>query len=526
MSNTRSADADKIKMLIVDDEPIICEGLRYTIDWDSLGIHVVGEAYDGEEALRKVESEEVDLLLTDIRMDGMDGLKLTEQLNEKFPGVHVIVISGYENFEYARQALRMNVDDYLLKPVEIDELIGTVSRVLERIRDEKGSSSEKEDELWLSNCIHNSLSYVKESPPAFLAGKPYRILTTQIAEFNDWQAELSALQYENIQQQWINHVQSCLKSFAIRSISVFDHPNLLYTLAVSNEELSAAKWNQALEEMLRSWQGEHSLYCGVSEISEHSETTGLACKEAEEILRYHVLEDVALLLPEYRDPMDSSRVLPNYNHAKSVQLLVPLLFKQDLSELKSLNEIMFTYYRENRFLLNEIIAGCDELFTLLRQRLRQSGIMDVEHGRWDPPDLNSYNSYELVEAVVMAEMEQLFRLIDKNGVDRSYWIIEKVKKYLADQYRNDLKAFEVAAWLKITPSYFSYIFKQGTGKSFSEYMNELRIEHAKQLLTTTQDKVFEIAEQVGYKEYKYFVTVFKTYTGMTPKDYRMLKANH
>lgn len=145
LNNSQPSESDKLKLLIVDDEPIICEGLRFTIDWESLGIHVVGVAYDGEEALRMIESEEINLLLTDIRMEGMDGLKLTEQLNQRFPDIRVIVISGYESFDYARQALRMNVSDYLLKPVEIDELIAIVSKVVEGIRRDtvNGSAGKK-----------------------------------------------------------------------------------------------------------------------------------------------------------------------------------------------------------------------------------------------------------------------------------------------------------------------------------------------------------------------------------------------
>lgn len=99
-----------------------------------------------------------------------------------------------------------------------------------------------------------------------------------------------------------------------------------------------------------------------------------------------------------------------------------------------------------------------------------------------------------------------------------------VKKYLSEHYRDDVKASEIAEWLKITPSYFSLLFKQSTGKSFKEYMNELRMEQAKHLLATTHEKVFEIANEVGYKDYKYFVSVFKSYTGMTPKEYRALTA--
>lgn len=120
----------RVKMLIVDDEAVICEGLRYTIDWTKLGVEVVGEAYDGKEALRLVEEHGVQLVLSDIRMDGMDGLELAKHLRQRHPAVQVVMISGYEDFEYARQAIRLGVEDYLLKPVDIEELSSVVKKSL------------------------------------------------------------------------------------------------------------------------------------------------------------------------------------------------------------------------------------------------------------------------------------------------------------------------------------------------------------------------------------------------------------
>ncbi|QMV44712.1 response regulator [Cohnella cholangitidis] len=327
MNSSQPSESDKIKLLIVDDEPIICEGLRYTIDWERLGVHVVGVAYDGEEALRMIESEEINLLLTDIRMEGMDGLKLTEQLNQRFPDIGVIVISGYESFDYARQALRMNVSDYLLKPVEIDELIAIVSKVVEEIRRDAVNASAGEEELWLANCIHNGPSQQAETPPSYLSGSQFRILTTQLGEFADWRAELTSSQYEAIQQQWLMHVQHSLKTYSIRCISVFDDQNLLYTLAIPNEIFSSEQWVRALEEMLRNWQGDRYLYCGASDVYASPGETGIRCREAAETLGYHALEDVPLLLPEYRALMDNNRTLPTYNDAKNIQSLVSALFK-------------------------------------------------------------------------------------------------------------------------------------------------------------------------------------------------------
>lgn len=156
--------------------------------------------------------------------------------------------------------------------------------------------------------------------------------------------------------------------------------------------------------------------------------------------------------------------------------------------------------------------------------MRRSGLTELDDIHLASPDMNHFNSYGSLERLVRGHMREWLRFIERSGMDKSYWIIEKAKKYMVEHYRADLKASEVASWLKITPSYFSYIFKQSTGKGFTEYMNEMRMEQAKELLATTHDKVFEIADKVGYKEYKYFVSVFKTYTGMTPKEYRGLSA--
>ncbi|BBI33766.1 response regulator transcription factor [Cohnella abietis] len=517
-----------IKLLIVDDEPVICEGLRYTIDWEELGVEVAGVAYDGEEALRFIENEEVNIVLTDIRMDGMDGLKLTEHLNISFPQIRVIIISGYEDFSYARQAIRMNVNDYLLKPVEIDELIKAIGKVIVGIKKEEASSdsvSANEDEQWLSNRIRNSPSYIKETVPAHLPISRYRMIATQLEHFSEWRSTVAPEQYALIQQQWIKSINDYLEAYSIRSISVFDHENLLYTLTITNIELGHEEWNDALEGLLESWRGEAPLYCGVSRVYDSLADTSIHCAEVTELLQYHVLEGNVILQAETLEQMVANRTLPDIDGAKSVQLFVPAMFKQDLDEVKTLVADLFQTFREHGFLLEEVVKQYDDISVLLRQRLRQSGLSLLEHSRKEPIDLMANNSYDSLQRIVEEEMGYLLLLIDKNGIDKSYWIIEKVKKYMAEHYRTDLKAFEVAAWLKITPSYFSLIFKQGTGKTFSEYMNELRIDHAKHLLASTHDKVFEISDQVGYKEYKYFVTVFKTYTGMTPKEYRVLNAS-
>ena len=140
---------------------------------------------------------------------------------------------------------------------------------------------------------------------------------------------------------------------------------------------------------------------------------------------------------------------------------------------------MFQFFRDQRYLLTDMVKVCDELSIMRRRCLRQSGLTQLEHGLERTFDLDVYNHVDAIRQAISTEVFDLLRLIDKVGIDRSFWIIEKAKKYMAEHYLSDLKASEVAAYLKITPSYFSNIFKQSTGKSFSEYMNELRINEAR-----------------------------------------------
>ncbi|RCX22632.1 AraC family two component transcriptional regulator [Fontibacillus phaseoli] len=511
-----------IKMLIVDDEPVICEGLRHTINWEELGIQVVGEAYEGREALRLLEEHEVDVVLSDIRMEGMDGLQLAERLKERFPEVRVVMISGYEDFEYARQAIRLGVSDYLLKPVEIEELIRVVQKIVTDIRAEARVGGAQEAKLWLSNMARHGIAYGKEAP-ASLRGAQFRVLVTQLDRFVERFGEQSPESYREIQNDWIQRLHTELGHPFLRVISVFDHENLLVTLAVSDIRLDKKTWDGLLEQALPELR-KGNLYCGASEPYDDLEETARRCAEANGLLPYHVVEDEVLLLPEYRDSIEQDRNLPAFDAADMAKSLLTAMFKQDHDEVASQVERMFEFFRKEVFLPGDILLAYEELSALLRQRLRKSGMTELDYGHKANPDLNLFNSYTSLETVVREEMQELLRQIDHYGIDKSYWIIEKAKKYMNEHYRTDLKASEVATWLKITPSYFSYIFKQSTGKGFTEYMNEMRMEQAKALLATTHDKVFEVADKVGYKEYKYFVSVFKSYTGMTPKEYRGLSA--
>lgn len=527
---TKKTNAN-IRMIIVDDEPIICEGLKQTIDWEQLGVEVVGVAWDGEQALEIVQAEAIDIVLSDIRMDGMDGLELAEQLRNQYPDINMIMISGYEDFDYARRAMRQGVIDYLLKPVNIDELKAVVSKVIERIHEEANTISPEEAELWFMNAIYSKSEFVETELVKQLKKfkGTYRILATQLTEFKLHYGELSADALKRLQDEWTEDIKSALDAAGLGSIFVFTNANLLYTFVYDKHRtLHEKDWNELPQQIAAGWKHDGRIIIAASDCFNDLEQTTVLCEQVWQMLPYHILlpqNESILTMPRCKAIESSRPSIHSYTPpADWATRLSGLLYRQECDEARTMVKTLLAELREHQLLLPELLEIYEEQMTLLRQRLRNNALQFEQNGERQSVDLHQYNSYELLEQLLLDDLHAWLELIRNQSVTKSYWIVEKAMKYVREHYSEDVKASEIAEWLNITPNHFSYIFKQNSGKNFKEFINDVRISQAQRLLASTNDKVFEIADQVGYKEYKYFVSVFKTVTGMTPKEYRAVSA--
>lgn len=170
------------KVLLVDDEQIICKGLRQTVPWEDFGAEVIGEAYDGEEALEIIERMEVNLVISDVKMPVMDGLKLAEQIANRYPYIRMIIISGYDEFNYAKRALKYRVRDYLLKPVDIDELLKLVKTIKNEDEQEKQQGWEYSISQSLTSLAMKHVLEKRDSTNRLLM-KGYRLIGSEIKEY-------------------------------------------------------------------------------------------------------------------------------------------------------------------------------------------------------------------------------------------------------------------------------------------------------------------------------------------------------
>ncbi|WJH33629.1 AraC family transcriptional regulator [Paenibacillus sp. CC-CFT747] len=306
-------------------------------------------------------------------------------------------------------------------------------------------------------------------------------------------------------------------------ISTFLHPNLLIVLCVNSREPSRESLPSILTKLAGQAASGRHLHFGVSPVF-HSLTEAY-------VHGHEAIESVQLgALQERTVTFSGKEVRSRKNRGLVTALelekeLVNFLFNGGEDELKQVWGKIMEQYRIKGCSLAEIDQAYKELKIVIQRRLRTSGIelseelVSILEGTID---LYANNSYRAIEALIRSELMSLFSSIHSTLGGKNHWTVDRVTKYIEAHHSTDLKASEVAAWLKITPNYFSIIFNQSFGKGFAEYLNEVRIEHAKEMLSGTHDRVFEIAEKVGYNDYKYFCSIFKAHTGVTPTQYRKL----
>lgn len=513
------------RMIIVDDEPIICEGLRRTIDWAKLGVEVIDIAYDGEDAIEILEQHPIDIILTDIRMDGMDGISLAEQIYYRYPTTKVIIISGYEDFGYAKRVMKFGVSDYLLKPVNIDELELVVTEAVSKIN----QSLRENDELWFSSIVSNGKdNKTYATPQRFSEKSTMRVIAGQILDYSERYGNLQKDERDALHQNWIDSIKAHLFLSGCELLFQINHQNLLYIfVSEQNKVRTTQEWINELTQVQEKWSFKGKLLFTITNSFTDIEQTVENCMRAKDLLMNYSLYSQMVITEENSEEAKIIRTKKSKYVITQEWLstLLTHLYQQNEVEIETVIKAYVHELKELKYSSIEIVKLYEEHKVLIKQRLRSNNILLDELSTDKLIDTFIYNTYESIEKAILKEMLVITQLIATQTKNKNYWIVEKAMNYVANNYSEDLKASEVASWLNITPNHFSNVFKQKTGMNFKEYLNEIRIQHAQRLLANTNDKVFEIANLVGYKEYKYFVSVFKLNTGVTPKEYRTLNSN-
>ncbi len=520
-----------LRVVLADDENKILLLLQKLIDWKRLGYEIVGTANDGLRALELVREKQPHLLITDVRMPGCSGIELIQRAKELQPDLHFIVISGYRKFEYAQNALKYGVEDYLLKPLKQEELTGILLRLSDKLGKEAAlefqlkRSQERQQELLmesLANAAEHQQPFMAYADEGFrtAGGVCFAALvrvdmagTTQ--DPGGHQVILrSALEIVRRELQSLTDVYAA----AIRKegIAIVLRMSAYRTVAVKQ---CFTKIQKEIEQQRDMFGNLRCTICLGSRQTDFEETI-LSMRQAMWFCRDRLCHPQSWRDAESERAAFGRRYMMEAAQKKRFQVAAECLdeerFEQELDtcfravlSLEDLNGQML----EDWFF--QVLEAC--LYGMQQNGQAEERFSEnMEEKFWLCPDAQS--AFQLLRQDISRELQ---RLRDERSL-REMRPITEAKRYMQQHYREALRLEDVSSAVGFNATYFSTLFKKETGQNFMDYLTELRISKAKELLCGDTLSVQDVAEMVGYSDLKYFSRLFKKATGVSPSDYKKL----
>lgn len=504
------ASGDLCKVLIVDDEILIRQGIKHYLNWEQEGFLIAGEASNGQEALELIEATKPHIVLTDIVMPIMDGEELTRILKERYPDIEIIILSSFGEFDYVRSAFQSGVVDYILKPkLDGEGLLKALKTAAARIPSFQPVDSLQNETVHIGPMIEKLVSgyEVDYDEPSLKAYYPYShfVLLAVDTKNHPSKGDLASL---------IN--KACLKPIPeAASYSVqYDPDTLVFVFNLNKESITALKRAAAgfAESM------PDAAFAMSHEFSQLSQI-GTACKtDLIPLLSYRFyLPDMALIMKEDLPQLQAQEV--NFNLDWFNGEFKRKNFEAAFRYLEDHIQVVSQYYTTDVFEFKTVLGNMIFNITILL------GNMD-----YDVKELQNhkYTYFKSIEGAKSAgeAVSHLNRFLSEvkkglfTGEDQPNLNMKRLMDYLKEHYREPLTLTDVARHFHFNPSYLSSYFSSHNKESFVEYINRLRIEEASKLLLQDAAAISEISSMVGYSDHSYFCKVFKKITGLSPSQYK------
>ncbi|MFD0714443.1 response regulator [Paenibacillus sp. GCM10027626] len=503
-------------VFIVDDEPFIIEGLYDILDWAEFGLEIAGHAENGQAALAGIRNKPVDILITDISMPVMNGLSLIREARKTHPELKVIILSGYNDFEYVREGLTLGVENYLLKPINIDELQETLKGTVRKLNATRMERALAEFDV---RIIRDNILY--------------RWLTWQITP---------AIMQERAEVLHIDLSAPYVMAALVRIETEKDTTHLLDQL-----EQHLASFRGMIP--FRNVEGELDV---IITLRDREADKALAMGQLQDLKRLPGLSGTAIRIAcGSIEPMDiAATSYANANRAWQYFFLYPDREWIDYSELPTESRELEAFPVEWGEYAKSIVAkDKDQLFTridedfarllsfdgitpkeaqtialelLVRFKMELQEIRHTEQSELFKPGLERVLHATTIADLTVAVKEAAGLTVDALDRDVKSPIIQQILHHVHEHYAESLSLKTLGQLYNIHPVYLGQLFHKETNDSFAEYINKYRIEKAKELLKDPRLKVHEIANQVGYWETGYFYKQFKKYVNISPTEYKAL----
>lgn len=510
------------KLFIADDEQLVVETLSAMIDWNASGVRIVGTANNGKQALKRILQSDPDIVMTDIRMPGLNGLELIRALKEKGRKAECIIVSGYSEFEYAKEAIELEAVDYLIKPAELEEVAKTVSRAIDRLErkaDQTGNRPELRTAKALDWAVFTDL---------IVHGKRPSFDQTPYERYNQFTAIVigssATLWLERMKN---NGVTDALLSFlANRGIVVellYEQQKVILLCMAALEEyvpLTEILMAAAATFSNDSSSDDISLSIGIGPVVTeiiHAYISFLAADKACQMglfFRVPVMDGNSWpeitrvserLISDWSDQIQSfvryeqkefEEMLVRWTEWGTGRLIAPVTLKK--AGIQWANRLLDLIEQDYGIKIESVIGDRTRMI---------DGILEA-------PDWASLQK----QCQDLAQGVQFYLNVIKTTLKEK--VVQEIKVYLESHYHENIQLDQLAERFDLNSSYVSNLYSKSTGQTILEYITLLRIQKAKQLLRESSFKISKISQSVGYDNQRYFCQVFKKHVGVSPGLYR------
>ena len=511
-------------VFLVDDDVFVRKGIQTLVKWEELGFQVCGEADNGEDALEQILEIQPDLVLTDIRMPVVDGLSLIERAIEQMDNPpSFIVISGYNDFKYAQKALRFGVQDFLLKPVDQDELHETLERVAKNIaikNQSMGNIQKMEAVSIVKNYLMEEpeINNVREIEHPIMGAKEYTFLKVEVNGLD--------LDYPHVEAE----IEKQLEAYhSLEKIAFYEDGIGYYCVVLTDHFLSSN--NLTLEKFIGQLQKQLTMriqqpikiYEGktVEKLEELNESYRIA----RNAIQYkYLLSNIDVIRPSM---VKDKQVYFIDLEQEVYDRMIEYMEENDLEMLEKQVQTMLLLGVEKQFAKDAFKTVVNrfnhEVLTLLKEvdgyesKLEEFNTM-LEWDRY-PVTLQQL---EEIWFRFLSECSTILFELNQNHVKGT---IYQIKKYIHAHFHQPITMKSIANKFYINPVYMGQLFKKTYGIYFKDYVLQVRIQEAKRLLRQSDMRIYEVAEKVGFNNPDYFVTQFEKIVGKTPSQYRKQLTN-
>ena len=524
-------------ILLVDDETDVLEAMKKKIDWEALGFCLAGTAENGQEALEMAEQLHIDVVMTDIKMPYMDGLTLCKNLKQSYRNMKVIIYSGFDDFEFAREAVHLEAEEYLLKPISAGDMEAAFSKVRKKLDQEY---DEYRNLNRLSEYYRKSLPAMREQlVMGILEGRiagerarammetyeicldsPFYVVAALYMDVNPREeqpqpAQLFTLSLKDMVQDYLkNRTRFFSTAFLDQVIVIF--------MLDEREEIDQVLYHldQICKMGFRVLKS--SVTAAVGQICANTDALHTSYEEAVNAMEYRsILGSGQVLYINDIEPCSEENILVTEHEFQNLVHAVKLGNRDETNA--AIAQIMDSIRKEPispgqyQLLFMELLS---ELMKIGRAyKLHPNQIFGEHAGSWQ--ELYRMVTVDELEGWLQEVCTNLRHVLRHERRDSAARLTEQAKAYIEEHYKeSDLSADSLCRCLNVSAAYFSTIFKREVGMSFVAYLTKIRLEHALELLRTTEDKTYIIASRVGYMEPNYFSYVFKKQYGISPSKYR------